>query len=603
MSGVYLYADVFRSDTEFYEPKDLSFQTQIQLDEVSEQMGVRDLHTGIYPPSRNLPPQNYFNLISGTPPSIAVIDINNDGFMDFYVTHPGLGEKNKLYINQRGESFTEAADEYGIGDINQNYFSEVALFSDVNGDGWPDLILIRDGCHSLYLNQYPEKKFKELTNAFGGYCSNSRGFSLLDFNKDGKRDIFIGNYFAPVNLNEEYPPWPFDFPRGDDTYGDKNYLFKGLGDGHFEKTSAFDFPYKNHTFFPGIGDFNKDGWPDIFEGNDFSFDRLYYNEDGHYKEVTATDLPMNRHGFAGMNSEIFDFDRDGWLDIYVTNIFGPPFSRSGNILWHGGPHGFTDVSDELGVRKCGFSWGAKFVDLDLDGREELLVSGGMVRAEGVRGPQDGNLFWYRIGQRLATPQFLRGQLFEMQNSEKINYFGYQRGCLFQWNEKTQRYADVAPEAGFNRFDNSRALALIDIDNDGYVDFITGNYNDYLRIFKNKTGANNNTAKNNWAGFELRTTEKSFDPPLGARVRIYRGNNKKTDKLVFYREIYPANGHRGQNDPRLVIGLGDAQKDKVENIGVLEVKWPDDSIEIFKDSEINKYNLIIKGRGQIAQKEI
>ena len=587
MAGVVKYSDVFRQESEYYEAPDPEFKTSLKLVEKSEELGLINLHSGIFPPSRDQSPQSYSNLISGVAPSVAVIDINDDGFFDVYVTNPGLGAKNKLFINQAGHGFKEEAERWGLADVNQESFSEVALFADVNNDGHPDLILGRSGCHSIYLNEFPKKHFKELKNAFNGYCSNARGLAILDTNKDGLRDIFVANYFASVDLNKEFPPWSSDFPRGDDSFGGKNVLLEGQGHGFFKVSPRFDFPYKNHTFFPGVGDFNKDGWPDIFEGNDFSFDRLYYNRKGTFEEVTATDLPMNHHGFAGMNSEVFDFNHDGWLDIYVSNIYGPPYSRSGNILWRGGPQGFRDVSDEMGVRRCGWSWGAKFVDLDLDGKEELIVGGGMVRGKNVHSVHDGQLYWYRVGQKLATPYFLRKYITEIHDGEKMNYFGYQRGCLFQWDEPRQKYTDVAPLAGFDRIDNSRALALIDFDNDGRVDILTGNYNDYLRLYHNES-----TAKKSWLGFDLKLNRSSSDPVIGARVRIFR-----QQKLIYYREVYPANGHRGQNDPRIVLAV-DSAADQI-----VEVKWPDDVIEIFDQFKINSYNPLIKNNGKRANAEI
>lgn len=584
--GIYFFSDIFGADV-FYEKPDPNFKTDIVLVERSQELGLIDLHVGIYPPSRDMLTQSYINLISGVAPAIAVIDINGDGFQDIYTITPGLGTKNKLFINLQGQGFREEAESWGLADVNRIDFSETPQFADVNGDGFPDLILGRSGGHSVYLNQHPQKKFKELANAFGGYRSNTRGFAVLDFDKDGQRDIFMGNYFAPVDLNKEFPPWVKGLPRGDDFYGDKNALLKGTGDGHFKQVGNFDFPYKNHTFYPGIGDFNKDGWPDIFEGNDFSYDRLYYNRKGTYEEVTATDLPMDRHGFAGMNSEVFDFDHDGWLDLYVTNIFGPPFSRRGNLLWRGGPHGFTEISDDMGVRRCGWSWGAKFGDLNLDGKEELIVAGGMVRGEDVHSPQDGELQWYRVSQRNATPEYLRGYVSTNTKATRMNYFGYQRGCLFQWDPQLNKYTDVAPQAGFERMDNSRAFALIDFDNDGRVDFLTGNYNDYLRLYHNKS-----TAHKKWIGLDLKTREGSNDPVYGARVRLYKGG-----QLVYYREMYPSNGHRGQNDARLIVAVD-------EGAGyLLEVKWPDDSLETYDRFETGRYNVILKNKGKKSDAEI
>ena len=585
--GLVKNSDVFRQENEYYEARDPDFKTDIKLVERSQELGLINRHVGIFPPARNRSAQDFTNLISGVAPSVAVIDINNDGFYDVYVTNPGMGAKNKLFINQGGHGFKEEAELWGLADVNQEAFSEVALFADVNNDGHPDLILGRSGCHSIYLNEFPKKHFKELKNAFNGYCSNPRSLAVLDYNKDGFRDILVGNYFAPVDLNNRSPPWDSDFPRHDDTFGDKKVLLKGQGGGFFKVSNDFDFPYKSHTYSIGIGDFNKDGWPDIFEGNDFSYSRLYFNTKSHFEEVTKTNLPLERHGFAGTNSEVFDFDHDGWLDIYVSNIYAPPFSRIGNNLWHGGPLGFKDISEEMGVQKCGWSWGAKFADLDLDGREELIVGGGMVRGNQVHDVHDGEIYWYHVSEKLNTPLFLRKFISNHPEGEKLNYFGYQRGCLFQWNAQRNKYTDVAPLAGFDRIDNSRALALIDFDNDGRVDILTGNFNDYLRLYHNES-----PAKKQWLGFDLKLKSHSNDPVIGARVRIF-----KNEKLIYYREIYPANGHRGQNDPRLILATDSPSEQ------IVEVKWPDDQIEIFSDFEMNRYNPLVKSHGKRTNAEI
>ena len=540
--------------------------------ESAEKLGIDFKHSGIYPPSRHENRQSYLNLISGVAPAIAVADINSDGFLDFYVTQPGLGALNQLYINQKGKGFREAAAEYGLADVNQKYYSQTPYFHDFDRDGDVDLLLMRYGCHSMYKNE--EGIYREVNDALDSYCSNARGVSLVDYNRDGFVDIFVSNYFPQMDIYEKAPPWVHGVPGGDDIYGGHNHLLKGDGTGRFIRTADFDSEYKNHTFIAGVGDFNQDHWPDLFVGNDFSYDRMYLSREGRFEEVTDQFIPRARHGFAGMNSEVFDFDRDGRLDVYITNIYGPPFSRKGNILWRGGDGRFEDVSDLFSVRKCGWSWGAKFVDFDLDGEEELIVANGMVRGQNVSSVRDGEAFWYRRAQISATPRFLRKYTEGIHKGEDMNYFGYQRSCLF--TRRGGAYVDVAKSAGLESFQNSRGLALIDFDNDGRIDVLMANQNGPLELFVNES----RVGENRWLGIGL--VGQNSDLPIGAKVKAY-----SEGKLIFFRELYPGNGHRGQNDPRMHIGLGSEQ-----SIERVEVQWPNGPLGVYKNLEENRYNVLV-----------
>ena len=532
-------------------------------------------------------------------PSLSVADLNGDGFMDIYIPSTKTSEKNLLYINQNGKGFVNKAKEFGIDEVGSAPNS-MAIFADFNNDGLIDLIQTKYGCHQYFQGQVggglapladgqvtspprgsgPITSFKKIENGLNGYCSRPEGINTADFNRDGKLDLIFGN-FLPAPGEKEHDTLWMSKSGFNNTTGGRNDLLMQQNDGTFLRDSNFDFKTRSYTHSVGISDINLDGWPDIFFANDYAPDEMFLNQSGKSViDVTEKYIPRVFHGYSGMNAEFIDFNQDGLIDLYVTNIYKPPFYRSSNVLWKKRPDGgFDFASDETGTGHCGFSWGAKFADFDNDGDLDLMVVNGRSKGRYMKSVHDGKSVWYRRNNISLIPEKLRKYYTKEEGSMRGLYLSaFERNCLFM--NEGGKFHDVAPMAGFSDRGEDRGLVLIDYDNDGLMDLA------YVSVYgKIKLYHNESISRGNWIGFTL-MNHKGSSIPIGARAFLNFSDGKK-----WVREYYPANGYRGQSDPRLHFGLGKELKVKS-----LEVVWPDQEVEVFENIDINKYNLVVQGKG-------
>jgi hypothetical protein len=537
-----------------YEDKKFNHKdfSNIHFKEVSSQMGI-DYRHNIYAlnPENKQQPDLSVELL---PPSLSVIDINNDGFMDLYIT-TSFNRPNLLYINHGGKFFTEEAREYGLADLNKDANPSYALWGDFNGDGKMDLLLARYGCHRLFFRS-GEKTFQEKTELLHGYCSRPNGVNVADFYNNGKLDFIFANYLPAVDNKDVL--WMTN-TRYDNTTGGQNHLLRNDGSTGFTLETKANFLTHSYSHNAGIADINLDGLPDIFFSNDYAHDEMFLNHgQGIFEDVTNHFIPKEVHGLSGMNTEFFDFDSDGLIDLYVTNIFKPPFNRQFNLLWKKqADNTYKNVSNDLGTAKCGYSWGAKFADIDNNGEPDLIVMTGRSRSASVKKMEEGKSMWFERNEVSQIPQFLR-KFYRPHDSLKGRYISaFERKCLFV--QKGGKFFDIAEDAGFNDTEENRSIALIDLDNDGKMDVVTAGPASKLKIFHNETVVDKD---NHWIGFNFKDKAGSTISH-GVKISFNLSNGKK-----IVREMYPANGYRGFNDPRIHVGLGNA-----EISGSITIFWP------------------------------
>lgn len=510
-------------------------------------------------------------------PSVSVVDINDDGYMDIYLpsTEPRLA--NLLYISEAGVHFTEAARQYGIEDERRDYSHAMGIFIDLDRDGYLDLIQSFWGPHTFFRGHGPGRPFTEEPDKFSGYDSRPDGFSVVDINRDGHLDLVFGNFLSGPNESRYMEMWMI--ARQNNKTGGSNHLL--INDGKKLKPDPrFNFLTRSYTHSVGISDINLDGWPDIFFANDYSYDELFLNEKGEsVRDVTDEYLPKRLHGHSGMNSDFGDFDGDGLIDLYVTNIHKPPFFRRYNLLWKKRPDGhFDSVSLDTGTARCGFSWSAKFADFNNDGEMDLAVANGRERSAGMRSPAEGKSLWYRryIVGEIAEP--LREVYFLKNESFAGTYVSaFERDCLFI--QKNGKFFDVARSAGTADEQEGRGLALVDFNNDGKMDFVTVSVKGRLKLYENVS-----PAPGNWIGLRLKDKSGST-MPIGSFITL-----KRTEGHDMVYEYYIANGYNSQSDPRVHFGLGETRPSSVE------VRWPDGQKEVFRGLVANQYQDIIQGKG-------
>ncbi len=333
---------------------------------------------------------------------ISLGDFDGDGLEDIYIGQPG-GLPNRLYRNNGDGTFLDATHRAGLDVLDD---TSMTLLSDIDNDGDQDLILI-GATPMLYRNggdgrftldsdaglDVPEDKAAMFTGA-----------ALADYDLDGDVDLFVCAYdFWQAGAEYDAPT-----PYYDAVNGPANLLFRNEGQGTFAEVSevaGLEDTNDRFSFAAAWGDYDNDGDPDLYVANDFGRNNLYRNDgDGTFSDV-AEALGVEDLG-AGMSAAWGDYDNDGDLDLYTANMWSSAglrittssqfdtvapdelergrFQRQaqGNSLFRNdGSRGFSDVSEEAGVRTGRWAWASDFVDLDADGLLDLFVQNGYVTGE------------------------------------------------------------------------------------------------------------------------------------------------------------------------------------------------------------------------------
>lgn len=442
-------------------------------------------------------------------------DVNNDGFLDLFVTR--FGEPNQLFINNRDGTFTERAAEAGLAIVDG---SGTAAFADYDRDGWLD----------LYLQ----------TN-------------LFDYSKhpDGRRD----------------------------------YLFRNDADGTFS----------NVTDRAGIGgetqghsvvwwDFDDDGWPDIYVANDFAApDNLYRNNrDGTFSDVISSVVP--HMPYSSMGSDLGDVNNDGRIDFFVADMAAttpekdqrgmadsrarsvdpsegskdrPQFMRNALFVNSGVPV-FQEAAFLAGLDATDWTWATRFEDLDNDGRLDLFVTNGMVRelhnADLITAVMSGESGTARVRAMRESPVFA------------------EKNLAFR-NMGDLRFEQVGHDWGLDHEGVSFGAAFGDFDGDGDLDLACANYQAGVLLLRN------DSEFGHAATFSLRgTVSNRFG--VGATVRIETASGTQVRSLVL------ARGYLSSSEPIVHFGLGG---DMI--VGRLTVSWPSGHEQVFTDLPADHHHTI------------
>ncbi len=506
--------------------------------------------------------------------SAVVADYDGDGFDDVFTTDSKENGKNHLFHNNGDFTFTDVAESAGLANGNdaENAVAD-ALWLDFNNDGRPDLLLIRFGQNQLFEN-LGNGKFKDVTAKSGllGY-KNSITAIAFDYDRDGLVDIFVGGYFQPVNIFN--PTTPRFFPESFETAnnGGGVAVYHNNGNGSFTEVSAkIGIKLNGWTLDLGHADFDNDGDDDLYVACDFGSDHFFINNgDGTFTDRTEFAIGFDTK--KGMNVDWGDFDGDGKLDIYVTNITDD-YMREGNFLWHNQGNGkFLDMAREVGVHDTGWGWGAKFLDYDNDGWLDLYVMNGWVSAGKDSYVPD-------IFEMVTRPNidFADARNWPPMGSKSLS--GYQKKRLFH-NDRGEGFKDEAAKHGLDSTRDGRGIGVGDFDNDGRMDMFIANANAEPYLYRNTTPNGNR-----WVEFLLDGV-KSNRMGVGAQVRVTAGGRTR---LSF---VNGGNSFAGQSTRRVHFGL--AQSDRIERV---EVSWPSGLHQNFENVETNRIYRAVEGKSKL-----
>jgi len=502
----------------------------------------------------------------------SVGDVNNDGLLDVYLTNSLKDIPNALFINKGGMKFEDAAARYGVADLNQfPNFSMMSLFADLDQDGWDDLVVVRFG-KSVILRNIKGERFEPMGHALDNapYPRNPVAVVAFDFDKDGDLDLYFGSYFPDVDLtnvgnrtNLLHDSW--EAARN----GGTNVLLENKGGFHFvDSTKATGLGDTGWTLAIGTGDIDKDGWVDLYVANDFGADKVYHNNgNGTFTDISTKAIGVDTK--KGMNADLGDFDNDGFLDVYVTNIT-EPYLHECNMLWrNNGDGSFSDVSTALGTCDSRWGWGAKFIDYDNDGFQDIYVQNGFISG----GKKDYIDILMPI---MLDSEVNLSDTMNWPALGEMSFSGYEKKVLFH-NIGGSSFEEVASANGVDNERDGRGLIVADLDNDGDLDMVAMNANQNAVMYENihpKPGAQ--------ISIELEGT-KSNHGGFGTQVTAY------TPAGLFYRETNAGNGFQSQSTPLVHVGLGNAKK-----VDDLEVRWLSGKRQTFHDVAVGQRYFLREG---------
>jgi len=498
---------------------------------------------------------------------IGLFDCDNDGKLDIVMVNGSSVDRYRqggdllvtLWHQDADLKFTDITEKAGL--TRKGWGMGVAV-ADYDNDGNLDLFVTGYGGNALYRNK-GNCTFEDVTDKAGVRGGGfSTGAAWADYDRDGNVDLFVSRYvYVDMNDLPEFGSTKFCHFKGVPVQcgpwgmeGETDLFYHNRGDGTFEEVSkktGVDDPEKYYGLGVTWGDYDNDGWPDLFVADDATPNHLYHNNhNGTFSdEAMAAGVAMNGEGQAlgSMGATWGDYDHSGRLSIFVTEFADQP-----NTLYRNqGTRGFEDVAmaSHLGQRSLPFlGWGTTFFDMDNDGWLDLFVACGHVY------PQMDNV---QASASYAEPMLLHRNL---------------RDGTFEEVSKAGGLADMPLRS-------RRGAAFGDIANNGNVDIVVLNVGEPPSLL-----LNTNKIANHRVLFRLQGT-KSNRAAIGARVTIHAGGMTQFD------EVRGGGSYLSQNDLRLHFGLGSAMK-----IDSLEVRWPTGKTESFKDVAADKIYAITEGQG-------
>lgn len=541
--------------------------------------------TGIH--FKNIVKENlYFNFLNYTyiynGGGVAAGDINNDGLIDLYFT--SNQQSNKLYLNKGDFRFKDITNKANVRDGN-GWTTGVTMV-DINNDGYLDIYVSKSGSlnndhlrrNKLYINQR-DNTFEEQGRR---YNLDDAGFAtqayFFDYDKDDDLDLYIVNHRpdfmnnVTVEVNGHQNPYPYS---SDQLYRNDNGRFANVTQSAGVTNNAWGLS-------AAIGDFNNDTYPDVYICNDFlESDFLYINN----QDGTFTNRILEKTGHISANSmgsDFADINNDLYPDLLVLDMTPEDHVRSkenmatmstenfhtivnmghhhqymANTLQLNNKNGqFSEIGQLAGIAKTDWSWAPLLADFDNDGFKDLFVTNGIARELNNQDFRTNIKRNIRSGIKMELDEAIN-----MMPSEKLENYIYR-------NNGDLTFTNTIDTWGLSQKTYSNGTAYADLDNDGDLDLVVNNVDEEASIYRNNS-------TNNFVQIEL--TGGEINPSgIGAKVTVTTGFNSQ------YQEQYLSRGYQSSISPVMNFGLGSADK-----ISRIKIEWPNGAISNYEDLAVNK----------------
>lgn len=522
---------------------------------------------------------------------VGIGDINNDGLDDIFFT--ANMSRNLLYLNKGDLKFEDISIKAHISKYGG--WSTGVTMVDINEDGWLDIYVCRSGLaeqsertNLLFINN-KNLTFTESASAYGlnqaGYSTQA---SFFDYDRDGDLDLFLINQSAP-----EFSRGYLDYIQTRSQLADSamaNVLFKNDRGCFVNVTECSGITSNVFTFSLGVStaDINQDGWPDIYVSNDFEeLDYLYINnQNGGFTNEIA--YQIDHTSLYGMGVDVADYNNDLLPDVIALDMLpegnyaqkmhigNDNFTRmnyqfrrgmfhqymKNTLQKNNGDGTFSEIGQLAGISNTDWSWSPLFADFDNDGFKDLFITNGYKRDN-----TDLQFMAYAMdeSQRTSNPDHPMNTAEYIAKMPGIHTPNY----IFK-NEGKDQFSNKVKEWGFDHNTFSHGAAYADLDNDGDLDLITNNTDEFAGVYRN----NSNSIDNHYIKINLKGSDQN-NKGIGAKVFVYAGANQ------FYVEQTPVRGYQSSMIGAVHLGLG-----KIVILDSLRIIWPNQTSELLVNVKTN-----------------
>jgi len=537
----------------------------------------------------------YMNIYTGA--GVAAGDINNDGLTDLIFS--GNETSCRLYLNKSNLQFEDITEKAGL--ITNRWCTGISMV-DINQDGFLDIYINVSGsskfgstANLLYINNKNET-FTEQAAQYG--IADTRltmNSSFFDYDKDGDLDLFLITNPADQKVDDVNTVLTIH-DHGESPGTD--ILYRNNGHGSFTDVSkAAGILKEGFSLSAAISDVNNDGWPDIYVCNDFLHSDILYMNNGNGTFTDKIKECMKHTSFSSMGNDIADFNNDGLPDIYTLDMlpednyrkkmiipaasydkfqlllqkgYEPQYTR--NVLQLNNGNGtFSDIAFLSGVSSTDWSWSCLFADYDNDGDKDLAVTNGFYRDFGDQDFINYQKSLHTMGNAAAERAAELKAVHELAKVPLQNY-------LFE-NNNDLTFTNRSDDWGFGEKGFSNGACYADLDNDGDLELIVNEFNGKAKVFKNNS---EKLVKNNFLVIQLTGHSPNLQS-IGAKVYVYAKGKMQMQELNPYR------GYESTVDLPLHFGLG-----KNSSADSVIIVWPDNTIQ-------KEYAVKVNQRMHIAER--